>query len=161
MEITVRSLFVGYEDLGVEVQLESWMSASNEENRGERRTRRQNRLLNSNSLVQTTKSSVLGLQSGLESVVTSKVFGRVGIGETVVLEYETDDLLEDLSSSLLVLVIIVVAEDIERGGFEEGRDCAQRGGLDDLKGQPVGSSRSIKGRHTDARSSSSSSWWWW
>ena len=120
MEITVRSLFVGYEDLGVEVQLESWMSASNEENRGERRTRRQNRLLNSNSLVQTTKSTVLGLQSGLKGVVTSKVFGGVGISETVVFEYEADNLLEDLSSSLLVLVIIVIAEDIERGGLEEG-----------------------------------------
>ena len=120
MEITVRSLLVGYENLGVEVQLESLTSASIEENRGERRTRRQDRLLDSNSLVQSTKSSVLGLQSRLKGVVTSKVFGGVGISETVVLEDETDDLLEDLSSSLLVLVIIVVAEDIERGGLEEG-----------------------------------------
>ena len=160
MEITVRSLLVGYENLGVEVQLESLTSASIEENRGERRTRRQDRLLDSNSLVQSTKSSVLGLQSRLKGVVTSKVFGGVGISETVVLEYETDNLLEDLSSSLLVLIVIVVAEDIERGGLEEGRDGAQRWSLDDLKRQPIGSSRSVNGEHTDARSSSSSSWWW-
>lgn len=120
MEVTIRCLLVGYENLGVKVQLESWTSASIEENRGERRTRRQDRLLDSNSLVQTTKSTVLGLQSRLEGVVTSKVFGGVGISETVILEYETDNLLENLSSSLLVLVIIVVTEDIERGGFEEG-----------------------------------------
>ena len=120
MEITVRSLLVGYENLGVEVQLESLTSASIEGNRGDRHTRRQDRLLDSDSLIQTTKGAVLGLQSSLKGIVTSKVFGRVGIGETVVLEDETDDLLEDLSSSLLVLVIIVVTEDIERGGLEEG-----------------------------------------
>jgi len=120
MEITVRCLLVGYEDLGVKVQLESWTSASIEENRGERRTRRQDRLFDSDSLIQTTKSTVFGLQGGLKGVITSKIFGGVGISETVVLEDETDDLLEDLSSSLLVLVIIVVTEDIERGGLEEG-----------------------------------------
>jgi hypothetical protein len=50
----------------------------------------------------------------------------------VVFEYEPDNLLENLSSSLPVLVVVVVAEDIEGWGVKEGGNGAQRWGLDDL-----------------------------
>jgi hypothetical protein len=72
-------------------------------------TRRKNGFLNSNSLVQSSESTIFAFQRSLESIVTSKFLYVVGVGKTVIFEDKADDLSEDLSSSLLLLVIIVIA----------------------------------------------------
>jgi hypothetical protein len=106
-----------------------------------RLTRGKDWLFNSDPLVQAAESTVLGLQRGLEGVVTSEILGIVGMGETVVLEDKADDLSEDLLSSLLlVVIVIVIAEGVERRGLDDGWDSGQGRGLHDLTCQ--------KGRHT-------------
>lgn len=84
-------------------------------------TRRKNRLLDSDPLVQTAESTIFGLQSSLESVVSSQVLGVIGLGKTVILEDVSDNLSENFPSSLLlVVIVIVVAEGIERWGLDHG-----------------------------------------
>lgn len=79
----------------------------------------------------------------------------------MILEDETDNLSENLLSSFLLFVIIViVAEGIERWGLDNGRDGSQRWGLEDLHKLDrvtVDGGLKIEVRLTEAMSSSSSS----
>lgn len=71
-------------------------------------TGRNKRLLDPDPLVQTTISTILRLQSSLKSVVTRQLFRIVCLGQTVILEDETDNLSENLLSSFLLFIVVIV-----------------------------------------------------